>query len=64
MGGGFIVELGEFGANRGATGEVVDGEEWVRDIRGGGRGDTFGKVVLDTLPEVVCFQALEGCLPV
>ena len=26
MGGGFVLELGEFGADRGAAGEVVDDE--------------------------------------
>ena len=40
MGGGFVLELGEFGADGGAAGEVADGEGRRGIGREARRGDT------------------------
>ena len=40
MGGGFVLELGEFGADRGAAGEVADDESRRGVGRETRRGDT------------------------
>ena len=57
MGGGFILELGEFGANGGAAGEITDdkGRRGVgRDAR---RGNACWEVGAKTLPEAISFKA-------
>jgi hypothetical protein len=60
MGGGLVLELGKLSAGSGVAGKVVDSEEGVWYIRGGGRRDAFGEVVLNAFPEAVAFKALEG----
>ena len=57
MGGGFILELGKFGANRGAIGEVMD-DEGRRGIGlDAGRGNAQGEVGAETFPEAISFKA-------
>ena len=57
VGGWFILELGEFGANRGAVGEVTD-DEGQRGIGGDARrGDACWEVGAKMFPEAVSFKA-------
>ena len=57
MGGGFVLELGEFGANRGAVGEVTD-DEGPRGIGGDARrGDACWEVGAEVFPEAVSLKA-------
>ena len=57
MGGRFILELGEFGANRGVAGEVTD-DEGRRGIGGEvRRGDACWEVGAKAFPESVSLEA-------
>ena len=59
MGGGLVLEWGEFSADGGATGKVVDDKGW----RGVGidarRGNARGKVDANVLPEAVVLEAVD-----
>jgi hypothetical protein len=57
MGGGFVLESGEFGANRRAVGEVMD-DESRRGIGGDARrGDACQEVGVEAFPEAVSLEA-------
>ena len=56
MGGGFVLELGEFGADRGAAGKVAD-DEGRRGIGGDARrGDACWEVGAEVFPEAVSLK--------
>ena len=53
MGGGFVLELGKFGVNRGVIGEVTN-DEGRRGVGvNAGRGDARWEVGAETFPEAV-----------
>jgi hypothetical protein len=57
MGGGFILELGEFGVDRGVAGEVLD-DKGRRGVCGDARRrDACGEVGAEAFPEAIGFEA-------